>query len=330
MPSTTWICNNCGREILLEDHPMLEADGRKVCPYCGSTDVEEVEGATELQPRIVGKVYKTENYAKFKTIEGNRDAYQPHRLKKIRKSIDEVGLVPAPIIVNEKMEIIDGQGRFTVCKEKGLPIYYYMIPGLTREECIAMNISSSNWAMSDYIKSYADVGYKDYAILQHYIDKYPWANMAVLSYVFSSAPEGGSFNNVIKNGKFKIDPVRAKDADKKLDWLSNTLDKAGDFNGSKGNFMVALLFCYDLPEIDNKRLAEKIRKQSFKFKSYSTKEDWLVAFEEIYNYKSKGEKVYLKTAWQKAKEEKKNNTKEDKDDVKREEDVELEGLFAEP
>ena len=39
----TWICNNCGREILLEDHPMLEADGRKVCPYCGSSEVEEVE-----------------------------------------------------------------------------------------------------------------------------------------------------------------------------------------------------------------------------------------------------------------------------------------------
>lgn len=43
MPSTTWICNGCGREILLEDHPMLEADGLKVCPFCGSTDVEEVE-----------------------------------------------------------------------------------------------------------------------------------------------------------------------------------------------------------------------------------------------------------------------------------------------
>ena len=43
MPSGTWICNNCGKEILLEDHPMLESDGLKVCPFCGSTDVEEAE-----------------------------------------------------------------------------------------------------------------------------------------------------------------------------------------------------------------------------------------------------------------------------------------------
>ena len=38
-----------------------------------------------------------------------------------------MGFIKNPIVVNEKMEIIDGQGRFEVCKEKGLPIYYNIV-----------------------------------------------------------------------------------------------------------------------------------------------------------------------------------------------------------
>lgn len=55
-------------------------------------------------------VYETTNYSKFKKMLDNREV-SPNRVQKIVKSIDQVGYVMSPIIVNEKMEVIDGQGR---------------------------------------------------------------------------------------------------------------------------------------------------------------------------------------------------------------------------
>ena len=55
----TWICNSCGREILLEDYPLLEANGRKVCPRCDSEQIEEIqedeEDGEEIQPGAISE-----------------------------------------------------------------------------------------------------------------------------------------------------------------------------------------------------------------------------------------------------------------------------------
>lgn len=55
-------------------------------------------------------VYRTNNYDQFKRLVGNREV-NPKRVKTIKKSVEEIGYIPNPIIVNENMEVIDGQGR---------------------------------------------------------------------------------------------------------------------------------------------------------------------------------------------------------------------------
>lgn len=117
------------------------------------------------------KVWKTRDYSVFKTLLGNR-LVDESRVNKIMRSIEEVGYVPNPIIVNEKMEIIDGQGRVETLKRKGLPVYYIIAPGTGVNECISMNINQEQWHRIDYIRSYAERGDIHYQVLLQAIEEF--------------------------------------------------------------------------------------------------------------------------------------------------------------
>ena len=77
--------------------------------------------------RVIGHIYETTDYSKFKKLKGNRD---PKTAKKIVNSINEVGYVLDPILINEKDEIIDGQNRFEAVMQLGLPVVYVKQDGI--------------------------------------------------------------------------------------------------------------------------------------------------------------------------------------------------------
>ena len=64
--------------------------------------------------KIIGQVFEETNYDAFAKLPDNRDL-SPGRLNKLIASISERYILN-PIIVNEKMEIIDGQGRLNALR----------------------------------------------------------------------------------------------------------------------------------------------------------------------------------------------------------------------
>ena len=73
------------------------------------------------------EIKKTYDYSKFKFLSYNRAVGSN---KKLMRSIEMANLTSVcPIIVTPKMEIIDGQNRFEVCKSKGMPIFYVVYEG---------------------------------------------------------------------------------------------------------------------------------------------------------------------------------------------------------
>lgn len=58
--------------------------------------------------KLIGKLYETKDYSKFKFLKGNRAIKEKRSLI---ESIEKSGIL-VPIDVNEKFEIIDGQTRF--------------------------------------------------------------------------------------------------------------------------------------------------------------------------------------------------------------------------
>lgn len=106
------------------------------------------------------KVYTTKKYDLFVFNAENREV-SPKRVEAIKQSIESVGYIRNPIIVNEKFEIMDGQGRFTVLKNAGMPIEFIVEPGIGADEFRALNMRQTNWTVKDFIHSYSKTK-KDY------------------------------------------------------------------------------------------------------------------------------------------------------------------------
>ena len=110
------------------------------------------------------RIYRTSDYEKFSSLEGNREVNLPH-LKRLKKSIAELDLTESsPILINEKFEIIDGQHRFEVCKYLKKPIYYLIKRGYGLKEIQILNGDSRNWKVEDYIKGYCELGKEEFSI----------------------------------------------------------------------------------------------------------------------------------------------------------------------
>lgn len=99
----------------------------------------------------MGKVIlQTMDYSKFKKLKGNRNV-DPVRVQRIIQSIKKVGYITSPLIVNEDLEVIDGQGRLEALRILGLPVEYIVHENIGIDECISMNINQINWVDRDYI-----------------------------------------------------------------------------------------------------------------------------------------------------------------------------------
>ena len=117
------------------------------------------------------EIKKTTDYSIFRRMKGNRSVLED-RVRMVLNSIKKIGWVSNPIIVNEKMEIVEGQARFEALKRLGMPIEYRVVEGLTLEDCRILNENMVKWKTKDYVESYAETGSEDYRRIKYLMDYY--------------------------------------------------------------------------------------------------------------------------------------------------------------
>lgn len=107
---------------------------------------------------VATSVYKTKDYDKFIINENKNRDVNVSNVKKIKNSIKIHGDhgVVFPIVVDDKMNIIDGQHRFTARKELGLTIYYIQDLDLDISKLGGINDSIKKWIPKDYEKVNSD------------------------------------------------------------------------------------------------------------------------------------------------------------------------------
>lgn len=117
-------------------------------------------------------VQETTDYAKFKDITGNRVINQNH-LKKLLKEIQMNNLLQTqPILVNEKMQVIDGQHRLEAAKELQLPIFYTVVNGLSIKHVVRLNNAQRAWKLEDYVDMHIALGNQNYVALRAFIHEF--------------------------------------------------------------------------------------------------------------------------------------------------------------
>lgn len=241
----------------------------------------------------VAPVRRTNNYDKFKHLDGNRRVLA-ERAAKIKKSIQDHGYILSPIIVNEKFEIIDGQGRHQALKELGLPIDYIVVNGAGLKECVAMNLNQSNWKTIDFIRSYAEQGKANYQALYDCIVGSKLTISVICAIATNQMGGSGTVLKQIAEGTLpELDKREITD-------LCERVEKFIPFFATKGGH-VAVAYCCLAFIIRNKlakvdELLEKCEKYSAKIETPVGVRQVLENLESIYNYRSR-EKAYFVHAY---------------------------------
>lgn len=227
---------------------------------------------------VVSEIKKTNNYELFKNILGNRDL-RGTNYNRLIQSMQKKQLV-IPILCNEKMEIIDGQHRYEVCRELGLPLYYYVIEGYGIDEVKRANLVGCNWVIDDYLKLNTEIGKESYIEFKRIKDEYNISSSQLLD-IFANY-QGISLKEIrmiFEDGSFDLDGVN-----KVLDFL----DKLKDFEFFKEynsySFTKAFLKLYNLNEYDHRVMKKRLEKQPYKLEKRASYRDYIELLVDIYNF----------------------------------------------
>ena len=235
------------------------------------------------EKKVVYNVYITKDYSIFKRLVGNRDIPES-RISKIVESIQTIGWVHNPIIVNENMEVIDGQGRLTALQRLKMPVEYIVAEGAGNKECIYMNMNMVNWALPDFIKSYAEQGNENYQRLLSLIENYANGNLNIISTAVYRVSKAKT--REIKSGILQLTEEQYRAAIPRLEYIKPILEEI-DYKklpGSVVTLMQTLIYYYDYPEVDKERLKYSVEKYIYNATPWVLNTDCEREVENCYNY----------------------------------------------
>lgn len=199
------------------------------------------------------EIKRTWDYTLFKKLTGNRVVTEK-RINKIVDSIQRVGYIMNPIIVNQNYEVIDGQARLEALKRLHRPIYYIVVEGAGFQECVSMNINLTNWSVQDYIDSYIIQGNPYYIKLAKLTNLYKCSYKTVC---FALTNKSRLPSAIIKEGALEFTDEDYERAEEKLAFLAS-ITGIKKLNGGISYFHQAIIYCYQHPLVDHNRLKEKI------------------------------------------------------------------------
>lgn len=232
----------------------------------------------------MSKLQKTTDYGKFKFMKGQRpidlDCIES---KTLLASMQKFGFLPAfPVMARpngapNKLEIVDGQHRYSVAKELGLPVYYVI--DNSQIDVTLVNKAQRKWSPKDYAQSYANQGYHAYQTLLEYS-----ANFGI-SIMQSAAFLSGTihFKNIstrFHNGEFQI---KNSNEATELGLAFRDIWKAAP-RAKTTAFVVALYACWKVDYFNPEQLVSSIVRRPQSVNIGGGRADYLAAIEEAYNH----------------------------------------------
>ena len=227
----------------------------------------------------------SKNYNEFTFVKGNRPLSSVH-LSKLRKSMTE-NFLPVPIIVNNKMEIVDGQHRFTICKELNIPIHYISGQNWDIDEIRQINSVQKSWGYKDFIKSYMDLEKGiagPYTTLDWFINSYEIPTQVAISILTGNSLSSTQISD-FKTGNLKIDNLEWSKSF--CNWLVSMKPLWNGWN--KRSFVMAMVILDKDRRFNRKQWSKKLMVHSMRMRHCTNIDDYLDLVEYIYNLGTKGE-----------------------------------------
>lgn len=215
-------------------------------------------------------IKKTKDYDKFQIFTYNRPV-NAKLVKSIMDSIQKIGYMEAkPVLVDKDFNIIDGQHRFTACKNLDIPVPYVITDVDPKEAMVQLNARQAQWNSGNYIHMWADSGIKCYQHLINYDKNHGFGLPLSMVIVFKSDP---ALALIKKGHRFSI---------------NENAEKIGAFIKScdmvpyhrTTHFVRAIVKLFTMT---NEEQREKIKASLISLPQQAKMADYMVAFENIVN-----------------------------------------------
>lgn len=237
--------------------------------------------------KVIGNIYEETDYSKFKKLEHNRPVLLK-RVNMLKASFQEKEILN-PIVVNERMEIIDGQGRYEALKQLGRPIRYVVEKDADIKDCQRMNKCNKPWTPADFVESYSSMGNENYVRLVACRKRtgFDYSRCVELSGHAVYTKEVKNTSNLLESGKLiftesdseKVFMIRLK---------GNEICQALAFSGRPNNcFWTAVKVATQFDGYKHERMLRNCEKNRHQYAQMARVSDQLKEFERIYNYNIK-------------------------------------------
>lgn len=227
------------------------------------------------------KIQSTQDYTLFKRIKGNREVSKPH-VKRLLEAIkdDPQAITYNPIIVNEQMQVIDGQHRLKAIEKLELPVYFVKVDDLGLATVQKLNSLSKMWSPMDYARSFAENGKEDYRIYIDFKNKFKFNHDVVMRYLALNEPMTTS---LFKQGKFTIPNVaRSYEFATYLQDLTQFYDRITFRNPAFG-----FLIIVQSPNYEHKRMYRQMKQYGHLLNEQPLANDYAREFERLYNFRQR-------------------------------------------
>ena len=245
------------------------------------------KNSTHVQQKTkVNEVYKTNDLSIFKTIDGNRVPNLQH-VKRLADSIRVYGMKCNPILVNEQMEVIDGQHRLMAAKETESFVYYIIVSGYNLEDVHTLNLNQKNWAKKDFMEGYANLKIKDYIMIKNFSEKNDDFGLNdCIAMCSNNSVNSGTTNNGQK--PFENGVWKCKSLDIAQDWANKIrMIKPYYLGYNRSNFIGTMTILFKNELFDFNEFMHKLRLQPTAMVDCANREQYRTLIEDIYNYKSR-------------------------------------------
>lgn len=221
---------------------------------------------------------ETTDYKKFKFLKGNRAIDERHVARLCRRFEENGNFTQImPVLVNEKMEVFDGQHRIMALQKLGWPVFYVVQTGLAISSVIALNTGHKNWTWLDYATSYSDQGMRDY---QYFLDycKNSKLHFTTILY-FSTVSTGSKVNSAFREGNLKItDPFKTRDL---IEQFSDVVDETQIENRS---LSIAFRSVATIPGYNHAKMMDQVATHKHILMNCYSTHDYEEALHEMYKY----------------------------------------------
>lgn len=252
----------------------------------------------------VNKVYKTNDLSIFKQIKGNRPP-NPQHIRRLADSFKINGTLQNPIIVNNKLEVIDGQHRLLAAKQAKTFVYYIMVDNYKLEEVQVLNLNQKNWTKRDFMEGYADMGIESYVNLRAFVKKNKDFNMSdCIALCQNTAGSSSSMmSQKYRSGQSKV--YNTKEVFEEGTWLGRDFKVAQEYADRlrmikpyydgyrRSTFVIAMVGLFKNENFDFFEFLRKIKNNPNSLDDCSNVAQYKMLIEDIYNYK-KRDKVSLR------------------------------------